>query len=107
MDISLALKCSKMLTAQTSLSLVHMTPKCLPLQLLFCMTNKVATTRQATHLEGETCDIVRDLFSALSFEKKHLVQHRKGDFRNNLCNWTTAYVGSPQNSIYTHERNSL
>ena len=33
------------------------------------LTNKVATTRQAKHLEGKTYDLVRDLFSALSFAK--------------------------------------
>ena len=79
MDTSLALQCSKIIAAQTSLRLVHMNPKCLPgPSTPVLLTNKVATTRQATHLEGETYDIVRDLFSALSFEKTLSAAQKRG-----------------------------
>lgn len=70
MDISLTLKYSKILTDQTSSSLVHMTPTTPSTPVL--LTNKVAITRQETH------DIVRDLFSALSFEKSLSSSQKRG-----------------------------
>ena len=69
-------------------------------------------TRQATHLEGETYDIVRDLFSALSFEKTLSAAQKRGlpqkfmslDYR--VCRAKTAFTPMRETpcSIYLTEQ---